>query len=96
MSTLDELKEKLHQELEQIYHEIETARDEMKLHSSLAKQELRDELNLIENKYQHYKTKLDKLRKEAEFNNQTTLKELQKLGNEIIQAYRRIKNALNR
>lgn len=81
-------------ELEKIKEGLLQQRDELRVQMGLAKLEAKDEWEKAEAKLDQFAAKLEGLGEEAKEASEDVLKSLKSLGDEIRNAYERIKNRL--
>jgi len=96
MGDLDDLLEHLRKELDDIWESVEQLRDEAQVQANLAKAEVKDELELLEKKYEEYKGKMKLVREEINHENEEILDAARSLGQELSNAYRKIKDILSK
>ena len=82
------------QEYDELLQTLETQRDEIKLQIHLAKAELREEWLEIEKKWEHFKSRSERVLKEADSTASDVGDTFQLLGEELKEGYKRIKKLL--
>jgi hypothetical protein len=82
----------MNKELERLWEQLKTQRDELRVRAHLAKSELRDEWEVIEKKWQVAEGKLHHLQDEAIDSTEEMKHSVKVVMEEISDAYDRIKN----
>jgi chromosome segregation ATPase len=80
--------------LQQLFDQLREERDELRVRAHLLKAELRDEWQEIEEKWKHLEPKLERLKAGARESVGDIGAATRQLGEEIGNAYRRIRKAL--
>lgn len=94
MSDVDELMEYIRDELEDINQSVEFLRDEAKLQLHLAKADVREEWDALENKFSDYQHKMELVRDEIARDNDEVFDIARTLGKELLNSYERIKGII--
>jgi 3-methyladenine DNA glycosylase Tag len=96
MSELEDLMKHIEEELEDIWENVQTVRDEAKLQAHLAKAEVKDELESLEHKFDEYSGKMKLVKEEVARENEEIFDAARKLGKELLNSYQKIKGLLNK
>ena len=80
--------------LEHLLERLRQERDELRVRAHLLRSELRDEWEEMEEKWEHLEPKLEKLRRSARESSEDVGAAAGQLGEEIANAYRRLRDAL--
>lgn len=83
------------EDLEKMLGKLREQRDELRLQMHLAKAELREEWDDVENKWEHVESRLEKAGHEAKESAGDVGAALSQVAEEIGAAYKRIKNSLS-
>lgn len=94
MSDIDELLTYIRDELEDINESVEHLRDEAKLQLHLAKAEVKDEWDTLEEKFSDYQHKMKLVREELARDNDEVFDIARTLGKELLNRYERIKGII--
>lgn len=81
-------------ELRELQQKLRTERDELKLKAHLLKAEMRDEWETVEEKWQHFESRMSQKKQAADRAKDEVARTLSKMGDEIKAAYRRIRNSI--
>ena len=87
----DDLEDKFNQLVE----ELKTQRDELRVRAHLLKAEARDELEELEDKWQHFEARMDRVGDSAKESAEQIGAATEQLGQELVAAYKRLKKALD-
>jgi chromosome segregation ATPase len=85
----------MNKDLDVLWGQLKTQRDELRVKAHLAKAELKDEWEELEEKWQHVEKKLDKLQHEAKDTAADMRASATIVLEEISDAYDRIRHRLN-
>ena len=85
----------LEDKFEKLVAELKTHRDELRVQAHLLKAEARDELDELEDKWQHFESTMSRVGASAKESAQEIGAATEQLGEELAAAYRRLKNALD-
>jgi hypothetical protein len=80
--------------LDQLVGRLRQERDELRVRAHLLKAELKDEWDAVERQWEHLEPKLERLRKGAKASSDDVGAATRQLGEEIANAYRRMRDAL--
>jgi uncharacterized protein with NRDE domain len=86
----------LRTELRERVARLKTQRDELRVQIHLANAEVRDEWEKLEVKWEHYQARILAASTAASDAAREVMSALQLIGDELAEAYRRIKNGLSR
>lgn len=86
----DDVKQKYHD----VIDSVTTERDELKVKMHLASLEVQDEWKIVEDKWQHFKSKNAQLNHAASDSAHEIGEALSILGNELKESYKRLKKVL--
>ena len=85
----------LEDKFEKLVAELKTERDELRVRAHLLKAEAREEWDELEDKWQHFESKLGRVGTSAKQSAQEIGAATQQLGEEFGAAYRRLKDSLD-
>jgi len=84
----------LEDRFEKIVEDLATQRDELRVQLHLLKAEARDEFEELEGKWHHFESRLGRVGDSAKTSAQEIGAATEQLGEELAQAYRRLKKAV--
>ena len=88
------MKDDLEDKIDQLLDELAKERDELRVQLHLLKAEARDEFEELEKKWQHFESTMGRIGESAKESAGDISAAAEQLGEELGQAYKRLKNAI--